>query len=597
MRWPLLFLSMVFTGCALNEAATAGSAGGSPNACSSDSSCPDGGRCTEDGFCAAREGRIDKVLLAVTPRSGDWLNQVLSVEVDSLAPGGIANPHPLEIVIPARVRLVGEAKFLDEGNAACDRNMRVLFSPVSQSHYTETGMGRFGTEVEVDGATFDVDLKPGTYEFFAEPIDWDSNPCLPVYSSSFEVQPPGTASKPLLVPLTSAGIEGRDDVQSFRFDVVGDGLEGWTFKLLEPTQGRIVSNEVVLSGAPTDGRYPMRLYYHHAGRAGYNALAQWILAEPPPGSESTALVWWRNEIADSDTFEGVVRVPASDSLRSVNISLAGIDGALQRGWVSLFKNPDATSFATTYEPHRVVEPTGVRLRLSPGSYRLFVMPDSSDLQARAYEVTVSDSPEPQALTIELAARSLVSGQISVPTGDYSPSGLPIFLDAAPTLVEVNPVDNKRNLIRPVPAEFQPSSESRGSVTTSDGSGAFAISADTGESVFSIRAPASSGLPWHVRPGVSGASSANLGRIEMPLPLVYSGQMFGPDGKALEARVEAYVYVDEPGAMSAGIEAGLTTSGADQYDLAEGAGIGLIRVGETRSGPDGRFTLLLPPQLY
>ncbi len=615
-RAGLLAFALALNGCALSgtEALSdSGAAADTPQSvCVSDASCPTAAECV-DGFCAIREGRIDQVLLAITPLAGTSSNEVYVAKVSSLAPGGIVNTAALQVVIPPPIAVAGTAEYLDKTNGYCDPSMRILFSPHDAVYRSEPG--KFTTFVETTGEAFSVDLRAGSYDVYAEPVDGSAAPCLPVHMT-YTVGSEGPSAEPLQLPLAPGGLVGYDDLPSFSFSVIGEALEGWTFKLVEPDQGRVVSNEVVLKGGGVDGAYPVELHYHHAGRAGYDARGQWIIAQPPEGSDRTQYTWWRYDVELLSNGADAIEVPASESLRAVTLTLGGTDGEPQPGWISLYddsvpdpESPLPTSRNTGFERHVPVEPGGLLLGLLPGEYSVFAMPDSGEMQAREYGVTVSDSAGPQNLEIDLSPRARLTANVLVPVNGQSPSGLPVALEPAPMLSQTKTAADAEaavaeNYDRGAPKKylggalnFQPATALRGSVATTDDDGAFAISADTAESVLSVRPPVSTGLPWYVRPGVFADVSQGSDRFEMPLPLVYSGQLFGPDGEVLEARVEAYVYVDVPASRTSQDAAVSVKSGAEGFILTDGPGIGLVPVGETQSGPDGRFTLLLPPQLY
>ena len=615
-RAGFLAFSLVLSGCSLSATGASGdfdAAADTPQSvCVSDASCPAAAECVQ-GFCAIREGRIDRVLLAITPLAGNSPSEVLVAKLTSLAPGGIVNTAPLQVVIPPPIAVVGRAEYLDKANGYCDPSMRILFSPHDAVYRTEPG--KFTTYIETTGEAFSVDLREGTYDVYAEAVEGSAAPCLPVFMTH-TVESTAAAAKPLQLPLAPGGLVGYDDLPSFKFRVMGEALEGWAFKLVEPDQGRVVSNKVVLKGGGVDGAYPVELHYHHAGRAGYDARGQWIVAQPPEGSEIIQYTWWRYDIELLGSGADSVKLPASGSLRTVNLTLGGTDGEPQPGWISLYDNsvadlesPLPKSRNTGFERHVPVEPEGLSLRLLPGEYSVFAMPDSGEMQAREYGVTVADSAGLQSLEIDLSPRARLSANVTVPVYGQSQSGLPVALEPAPLLSQAKTAADAEALVeenydRGAPKKylggalnFQPATALRGSVATTDDDGAFAISADTAESVLSIRPPVSTGLPWYVRPGVFADVSQGWDRFDMPLPLVYSGQLFGPDGEVLEARVEAYVYVDVPDSRTSQAAAFKVASGAEGFILTGAPGIGLMPVGETQSGPDGRFTLLLPPQLY
>jgi hypothetical protein len=608
---PLLF-GVLASGCALSEADSLEANTDLANSCSGDSQCAAGASCI-DGVCAASAGRIENVLLAVTPLQGAWADSTFSVGVDSLTRAGLIVGDSLSIQLEPLVQVVGTIDSVP-GSPECDPEVRVTFTPLGEVFRSD--LARFATAVEVrppapggdvpapddpciQAGSFCANLSPGWYEVDTAPLDSAENPCLPV-AQGYEV---GGGE---LLGIRGAGVGTEVDlvegVRTLDFLVSGAGAEGWTLELLSPKSGRVVSNSVVLSSeVESDGAYRVHLEHHPSGLASSDGLTTadtydinegLIRARPPEGSNAANLVWVRKDVILQANGADLLVFPPAADFRQVILEAADAAGERQRARISIVSEPDdGPGTRPAYRDHILVEATDVaKVDLLPGRYRAFAVPDSLELAVVETQFQVGAADEAPSVSLEFAVRAVLSGTVQVPGGTQVE--LPLATEPAPTPTPP---------IRDFWTELLAGPLSRGSVGAVDSDGVFEIPMDAGDAVFSIRPAVSSGLPWYVNTGVNAAQSGTLGALSIPLPLVYSGSLRGPDGEVLEARVEAYVYVDV--AAGSDNEKGLTAPSADKPEIYEEGGhyndpdIRIIPVGETQSGPDGRFTLLLPPQLY
>lgn len=121
---------------------------------------------------------------------------------------------------------------------------------------------------------------------------------------------------------------------------------------------------------------------------------------------------------------------------------------------------------------------------------------------------------------------------------------------------------------------------------------------------SVRTLDGSRFPWFVRTGVAVESDLDLGRLSLPLPIVQQGVVDIPNGPAEKptpvagALVTAYVlrndlgaYVQDPTGLKS-----CTSVGSGPREPGVRCIRSVLQVGETRSGNDGSFELVLPSSI-
>jgi hypothetical protein len=116
--------------------------------------------------------------------------------------------------------------------------------------------------------------------------------------------------------------------------------------------------------------------------------------------------------------------------------------------------------------------------------------------------------------------------------------------------------------------------------------------------FVVRPEGTSAMPWLVRTGVAVSESADLGSVEVPLPVVQSGVVQVPQATPLlvnGALIRAYVYVDDTGQYVADPDS-LTSCTSPLLTAEERCLRSVVQVAETRAQEDGSYRLLIPSRL-
>lgn len=589
------------------------------NACQADTQCAEG--VCRNGICQVESTTLPAVLLEITPPAmsgeasglpflqtlnvADWGTETVELNLEAVVLRNAAEPHPER-------GCTGFAA--DQGSFPA----QVTFTPTERS--LGLGAARFSAGSVISGSTHwaTVRLPPGTYDVYMEPRLDDATVA-------------ATADCPVVPQLwrnqkfESGAFDRWWDFQNpKRLDLrvavpgVGQNLTGWVVDLVEPVNGRVISNQVALSPGVlgTDGvEYSAGLLYAPViDENGASEGRELVRLRPPQGQTGLTIFMER---AGLELFTaGQAKVDAQ-KLPSTVVTVGGqlevvgdpnaaaypVGGVVTIVATSI-ENLGEGILASFRQQLRVDGSGRFEVQLLPGSYRVHVQPDNAtatqgvcgEAGPRYGAVTVdwqvgADRAVQHGRTIQLPETVGVTGEVLTPDGQPL-VGATVQVTPSTCAGQSSVWDS---LVAPAPAPSPSEDISYSQVTApramnslSCENGSFTVPAEPGVVDLSVRPRASSGLPWLVWPNLAVTPPTEQSSplvlpepLQLPLPLVRSGVVMLSDGtgepKRLgNASVRAYVFMDRSG-MTA-------TPGPDSW---------VLQVGETRADSEGNFELLLP----
>lgn len=587
---------------------------GPSNSCSSDSDCPrDGGSCLE-GVCQTLNGRLESLLIEVTPPSDSLLPHIpfLVYQEDLPATG---NELALGLTRAQRVQgwmrppVVSGCKrtYYGQQDSELSPSTDGESMPVTVTLRPREAALGLPTQIHVADATlptvnmqngsihytFNLHVPAGSYDVYVEPVSQEIAPAVdgaeidescripPQLFRATELMAAQGAVDLVLEPHPISEVDISVEFPG------APGLDGWKVDIIDSLSGLPISTSRTLANAEAAGslyRYRALLAYSGVGgpeaadaeAGGANDL---VRLRPPAGVVAPTIILDRAGLGlfggPGLTIKAITQVPSPVTLQG---QMSGReDGAPSSGHVVLVSTDVSGIDAGIFGSYRTSAEVGkdglFELALPPGRYRVFGVPSRED-PARtlsAYE-TVWDVPADANFQagklLELPSLAQVHGQTALP-------GAEVRVSASPR--NVLPFEELlgRDAFEFIPTAFP------GLV---DEAGRFVLRADPGRFNIAVQPPVASNYAWSVRPSfeVVAGVEKELGRMPSRVPWVVSGVATVRESAAVVsgALVRAYAYLDENLSYT--------------RDPAEARSV--IQVAETRTDEQGKFRLLVPEDI-
>lgn len=548
------------------------------NECSADAECGSG-TCS-GGMCRATEGSFGSVLFEVTPPAS--LAKIGGVQhfkrIDGLSLSGGGQ----DIALARLAHLEGTITPIWPNRDLCafeDNKASVSVIVTPSDRLLGLGPQKYEADAIFSGGSFKFTLNvpAADYDIYVQPknqsVDCEFAPQL--YRRNTVPEDKGTVAVPLNLPAPST-LDLRVAWPP------GDArIEDWRVDMIDPDTRRALSNEIKLTSDARDGdAYEVTLLYSPVIGTGAPAGRELVRLRPREGVAAPTILLERSGLelsvpgqAEIDQLMSLPQIVGCEGL----VVLAGSPEYVGRAVVTIsaVRLDQAVGVTTEYSQTVTADDDGkFFVQLFPGMYRVVAVPPSGSGYATGVgQWEVGEANIQNGRSIEVAHLVTLNGNV-VTTGGAPVLGATVSAVASPASLVADPIVNR------VPIIPRPGSAKVGE------NGAFAFGADPGSYDLSVRPVEGTGFAWFVRPSVhvDGLNPAiDLGALQMPLPLAYSGAVTAEvDGSTQTipgALIRAYVYV--------------TSDQTYTIDAMRAASV--LQIGEARAGEGGRFELLLPAQ--
>lgn len=613
--------------------------------CHNDADCSAGHCLSAFGICSANTGGLETLLFEVTPPAsapvygGARFLTILNLE--NTSPEGW-----IELNVRPQVPVTGSVSAAPSQTACLSSARSTLpvtltFTPRERLFGLAVASYDLTTRLDESGEyTFRGSVPPGHYDVYMRPdTSALGEACIAIpqifrnrsIGETFQLEQPPPQPLELTIPWKAE-------------------LEGWIVDMVHPVTGELISNQVHLSAANVDTAtqtLKAALFYSKAqddpaslpaadGAVIANA-EELVRLTPPPGPVRRAgtILLERSGVELVAPGEGVIG----------DVFEFGEPVDFQ-SWVWLEDQfdtpvPGTVSFAArdldevaegvlaSFDGAAIVNTQGqIRLSLLPGSYRIRVTPPGVEVPnvglLSGYEssVTVWANDSANGSTqgghvIEVPAAVNLRGNV-VTRADGKPlGGVEIRASASNASQDPCPGDEQAAIpcdrpgtavLRKALAQDPFVPRTRSALSEPDGqfvlSGLDCGQCEPGAGVrldLTVRPPPESGLPWYVRRSYNLYSNESMLRpLPVPRPVAHAmrltygdptvdGQTRGLPG----ALVRVFALLDQRG---------MVVGGDGTPEPCVSAAVGdrcvqsLIQVAELRSGKEGEFPLLLPPEL-
>jgi hypothetical protein len=563
------------------------------------------GSCGGNGTCRSTKGTFDTILFEVTPPAD--ATSIAGVQFLKRVDGVLKTDGALDLPLGLVATISGEVttspdyctpQFIDLTTgktlvSANDRSIPALVTIIPSSG----ALGLFSSPVAAQTTipdqtswSFELHVPQGDYDIYIQP----------------QQQP--TAECPIPPQLLRAqAISGKFNValqvpQTFEFHVtwpLADGaLEDWSVDMLDSISGRAISNRVPLTPKSNKAEYIANLAYLPV-RGDTAMVEQFIRLSPPAGVTAPVLLFARSGLglfsASSGTINQLTSLPTpvhiagavtarvtpqpvAATVSLVATKLIGIDPGILASFVrTVSVGPDGT----------------FDLDVLPGTYRVSAVPSGSaspsgTLAEANTTWEVGTSPSVQAgKVIELNDTLPINGVALDPSGRVEMTGAEVQAVASPASIVTDVLRKALGETAYVP---RAASTTVGADPGAD-PGAFKLKVDKGTYDFSVRPRASTGYGWLVIPSLAvgttptTSNGAGLDQLNLPLPVVYRGELTVPGAnagslsKVRGALISAYIYMKD----------GVYTADPTQADS-------VLQIAEARSDENGAFEVLIPSAL-
>lgn len=629
-----------------------------PFACTADADCPAGDCLEEFGICTRRGGDLQTLLFEVTPQASDPVYggaRFLTFLDVSAGPSAGAR---LDLNVKRRIPVTGRVRAAPEQQACLTLARSTLpvtltFTPREQLLGLSLPSYEISTEFDaspnVGEYVFTGSIPPGHYDVYMRPIMSALSPDCRAIPQIFrdrsiglmeggdrlELEQPPPSALTLTIAWTTE-------------------LEGWQLDMIHPVTGELISNAVVLRASDVDAltnRLVTTLNYSRADADFIAPAGELVRLTPPSGVTAGTVLLTRSgieivtpgeaEIGNVSTFGDPVAFQAwvwkrgnTDAPVPATVTFSAIElDAVQNG------------VPTSFEATASVDETGqVKASLLPGRYRVRVTPpglatiDSELLTSYESNVTVwpnADRTLDQqgGHVIDVPAAMSLTGQVIAETNGAALRRVDIRASAAHTQPNRCPSDGTD---LPESCEGPPGPvlqralaldpfipRSRNAV--SDGNGRFTVDGldcgrcEPGANTYfdlTVRPDVATGLPWVVRASMdpfSDAAAMTANPLRIPMPVARPMQVtYGEtidtgadtedpaDGEMVTRRlsgalVRVFAVLDVQGDLVT--EPETLVPCISLRNPAETRCLeSVLQVAEARTGSDGDFLLLLPPDV-
>jgi hypothetical protein len=583
-RWWLLVLPLL-AGCSVSTIEDAASTH-TRNECSEDAQCGTG--ICRDGTCFATEGEFSSVLFEVTPPAS--VSRIGGVPYLKRIDGLSLSGGTQDIALARLAHLEGTIT----PNWA-NRDLCALYKPTFDeadwSVIVTPSDQLLGLAARSYGA--DVTLVEDSFKFslYAPAGDYD------VYLQA-KVQPAGCQLTPQLYRRITVP-EGKETVglplnlpapSLLELRVArpasGASIDFWRVDMIDPDTKKPLSNEVKLENFDGEA-YKVALFYSPVISPVIGSMEppgrELVRIRAPEGVPAPTILLERSGL---EVFPGEAAIDQLTSLPQIvrcegQVVLKDAPEHVGRAVVTIsavkLNQAAGVKPGITTEYTQTVTATAegnVEVDLFPGQYQVVAVPPAGSGYATGSTTWhIGDAAIQRGKTVEVTRLVTLSGSV-VTMGGVPVSGATVSAVASPATLVVEPL-----------AESDPVAPRPGSAEV-DRNGVFVFGADPGKYDLSVRPAADTRFAWFVRPNVDVSSSdlgIDLGPLQMPLPLAYSGAVTaGVDGMTQAipgALIRAYVYV----------------TSQQTYTRDAGQADSVLQIGETRAGDDGRFELFLPAE--
>lgn len=656
-RFPLA--ALLALGCAVQEQAETMERT-VPFACDSDADCPAGSCLAELGVCTQENGRLARLLFEITPQASDPVYggaRYLVIRDVSEAP---APGERIALNVRPRVPVTGRVTAAPELAsclvlARTTLPVTLTFTPREALLGLSLPSYELSTTFDASPAVrewvFAGSLPPGRYDVYMRPdftiLGEDCRAIPQLFRDrSIGLLGDGDNRLDLQQPIPSA----------LRLKIAwSDNLEGWRVDMVHPVTGEVLSNQVTLRASDVDAAtntLAATLDYSRAARDFFTGAEELVRLAPPDAIRAGTVFLVRSGIEIFSTGEAEIGNVSSFGLPvdyQAWVWKQGMQDTPVPGTVSfsaLQLDEVQTGVPASYEVSASVDATGqINARLLPGRYRVRVTPPGFELGPlglmTGYESAITVWPN------GTPALDRQGGHVIGVPPAISLGGLVVAeVNGSPLRrVEVRAsASNPERVLCPPPTAEAPAPScerprapvlqraraqdpfiprTRTGLTGTDG--AFVIEGldcgrcDPEQPVLfdvTVRPDVDSGLPWVVHTGVDPYAAEGLADSPLAVPLPVARPMQVTYGRA---RVDPGPNVDDP-ADDQQITQRLSGALVRVFALLDNQGQivpnpatmmpcvsvtssapgtclqSLLQVAEARTGSDGDFLLLLPPDL-
>jgi hypothetical protein len=586
-----------------------------PRRCSSDADCGETGVCDEDlDLCKAKSFGLPGVLLEVIPPSTDsgfgglrYYARLRELSTSLRAPALLDLQQPPKVTgnvvlsfppdrecrpINVKVTLTPRETHLGLAarrlSAVSDPDFGTSFDPVNPFSFTGVPLGTYDLYWEDAGIVVDIPDECTAVPQVFRGIE---------ITETRDITLVQNETRPLRVV-----VPWQDDLQEWIVDVV----HGATGERLSTE--RALTDEMQEEDANGDLMAVAQLRLSGVSGDDYESAGELLRLRPPKGLNRPTILM---DLAALEVAErGVAQVPPVETFSETvefdawvwreGDSRHPVHGQVEFIASTLLDLPDGifvrySRFVDIAEDGRVIA------ELPPGSYRARVYPVDSKASLFETTVTVWGPAQGRPGDAQQAGRVL-----EVPLGAKLSGQVELFggVAAENTMVRVVPI-NRGGISSPLAARsFVP----RSANALVDERGRFTIesvdcrscSGELGAAyTFAVQPPDEAWLPWSVASSISVTGAVSVGDLAVGWPALHFGLLrfrtpSGNVGAFPGALVKAFVLLDEQG-EPVSVDAPLCVE-TDDTEGAEGCAHRALQIGETRSGLDGAFQLVLPTGL-
>jgi hypothetical protein len=630
-----------------------------PYACASNADCPAGSCLAEFGICTQENGRLSRLLFEVTPQSSDPVYggaRYLAIrDISEAPPAG----ERVELNVRPRVPVTGRVTAAPE-LASClvlarsTLPVTLTFTPREALLGLSLPSYELSTSFDERSAfrewTFQGSLPPGGYDVYMRPDFTILGEDCRAIPQLFRDRSIGLLSE----------ADNRLDLQqpipsALRLKIAWkDNLEGWRVDMVHPVTGEVLSNRVTLRASNVDATtntLSVTLDYSRADRDFITGAEELVRLAPPDAITAGTVFLVRSGIEIFNT--GEAEIGDVSSFRSpvdyqAWVWKQGLEDTPVPSTVSFAALELEDGVPASFEASASVDATGqVNARLLPGQYRVRVTPPAFELGAlglvTGYESTVTVWPNGDPAldrqgghVIGVPPAPSLSGLLVGDINDIplrrvevraSASNPERILCSPPTAETPEPTCERPSAPVLQRARAQDPFIPRTRTGLTDWNGAFVIDGldcgrcDPQQPVLvdvTARPETSSGLPWVVRTGVNLNAKDGLAAAPLRIPLPVARPMrvtygrsstdpgqnadAGADDPPIPQRlslsgalVRVFVLLDNqgeivpnPATMDPCVSVASSAPGTCLQSL--------LQVAEARTGSEGDFLLLLPPDL-